>query len=215
MPILVDRLRTSIFPAATILGLAATASLGLAAVAPAARADILGLPGTGCPDEQLAQPFAPWGDMASYALVPGGSFEAGAQPWNTTGGGQPVADNEPWGTGQQALALPAGASATSPATCLSLLSPTLRFFARSTDSSLGSSLQVNVLFRTPLGLVASLPVGTVAPSSTWKPTLPYAIVVNALAPLGSDYQAVAFQFVAQGSATWEIDDVYVDPWSKG
>jgi hypothetical protein len=40
-------------------------------------------------------------------------------------------------------------------------------------------------------------------------------VVNALAPLGSSYHVVAFQVIAQGSATWEIDDVYVDPWTKG
>ena len=208
MSIVAHRLRASVVAAAAILGVAAAA-------APAARADILGLPGTGCGDQQLAQPFAPWGDYASYVPVPGGNFEPGAQPWTTTGGAQPAGDNEPFGSGQQALSLPAGATATSPATCVSLVSPTLRFFAKSTGPSLLSSLQVNVLFRTPLGTIASLPVGTVLPSGTWKPTLPYVFAVNALAPLGSNYQVVAFQFVAQGSATWEIDDVYVDPWTKG
>jgi hypothetical protein len=207
MSIVVHRLRASVVAVAAILG--------VAAAAPAAKADILGLPGTGCPDQQLAQPFAPFGDDASYVPVPGGNFEPDAQPWSMAGGAQLVGDNEPWGSGQQALSLPAGASATSPATCVSLVSPTLRFFARSTGSSLLSSLQVNVLFRTPLGTIASLPVGTVLPSDSWKPTLPYVFVVNALAPLGSSYHVVAFQVIAQGSATWEIDDVYVDPWTKG
>lgn len=207
MPTVAHRLRSC--------AIAATAVVGAAVAAPAAHADLLGLPGTGCPDEQLSQPFTAWGDGASYALAPGGSFEPGTPAWSTTTAAQVVADNEPWGPGQNALALPAGASATSPATCVSLTAPTLRFFARTTSDSPDSSLRVDVLFRAPLLGVTSLTVGTVQPSSDWQPSQSYLMVVNALALLGSNYQAVALRFVPQGGAAWEIDDVYVDPWSKG
>lgn len=101
------------------------------AVGAVARADAPDLRQTSCPAEQTAQPFAPFGDPAPYALVPGGSFESGVPAWSTTGSTQLVADNEPWGAGSQATSLSPGSSATSPATCVGLLSPTMRFFARS------------------------------------------------------------------------------------
>jgi hypothetical protein len=193
---------------------AGAAVVGLAAAVPAARADTAGLVQASCPAEQTAQPFAPFGDPASYALVPGGSFESGDTPWSSADGTQLVADNEPWGAGSQALSLSPGSSVTSPATCIGLLSPTMRFFARSNGGSPSSSLQVSVVFRSVLGLINTLPVGSVEASDSWQPTPQYLVLINALSLLPG-YRVVAFQFTPQGDANWEIDDVYVDPWSKG
>lgn len=198
-----------------LLAVGVAAVLGLAAAAPAANADVLGLGGSGCGNQQLAQPFAPFGDYASYALVPGGSFESGEPAWTTTGGAGVVADNEPWGAGVQAMSLPPGSSLSSPATCVSLDSPTLRFFANSSGGDDSSSLQVTVLFNSVAGVLSSLPIGTVSASGAWEPTPPYPILANLLSLLGGNYSTVAFQFTPQGGDTWEIDDVYVDPWSKG
>jgi hypothetical protein len=193
---------------------AGAAVVGLAAAVPVASADTAGLGQTSCPAEQTEQPFAPFGDPASYVLVPGGSFESGDPAWSTTGSTQLVADNEPWGAGSQAMSLPPGTSATSPATCVALLSPTLRLFARSSGGSPSSSLQVSVVFKSVLGLIDTLPVGSVQASDSWQPTPQYLVLINALSLL-PDYRVVAFQFTPRGDATWEIDDVYVDPWSKG
>jgi hypothetical protein len=206
MSVRITRLRSAFVAGAAVVG--------LAVAVPAAMADTAGLGQTSCPDEQTGQPFAPFGDPASYVLVPGGSFESGVPAWSTAGSTQLVADNEPWGAGSQAMSLSPGSSATSPATCVGLLSPTLRFFARSTGGSASSSLQVSVVFKSVLGLIDTLPVGSVQASDSWQPTPAYLFLINALSLL-PDYRVVAFQFTPQGDATWEIDDVYVDPWSKG
>jgi hypothetical protein len=208
MSIPVARLRS-------LLAVGAAAALGLAVTVPAAKADVLSLGGSSCNYQQLEQPFAQFGDDADYALVPGGSFESGGPAWTTAGGASLVADNEPWGAGVQAMSLPSGSSVTSPATCVSLDTPTLRFFANSSGDDDSSALQVSVLFNNSAGGLSSLPIGAVTPSGAWEPTLPYAIGVNLLSLLGGDYSAVAFQFTPQGADSWEIDDVYVDPWSKG
>lgn len=205
--------------------LAAATLLALVMITPAARAGLLNLSALACGDEQFAQPFASWGDHGSYALVSGGAFEAGDAAWATTGDAGVVAGNEPWhvhGSGDgYSLSLAPGSSATSQPACVTLVSPTLRFFAHGSGGSTGSSLSVEVLFQSPLGLLDSLPIGSVSASGDWNPTPSYLILANALSVadilplLGGNYHSVAFRFTPQGNATWQIDDVYVDPWSKG
>ena len=59
-------------------------------------------------------------------------FENGTTGWTLTGGAHVIADNEPWnvgGSGDSRSRCPAGSSATSPATCINLLSPHIRLFA--------------------------------------------------------------------------------------
>jgi hypothetical protein len=84
--------------------------------------------------------------------------------------------------------------------------------ARSTGGSPSSSLQVSVVFKSALGLINSLPVGSVQASDSWEPTPQYVLLINALP---GDYHVVAFRFTPRGDATWGIDAAYVDPWSKG
>ena len=208
--------------AAMLAAIALLAVLACAADAPSAHADLLGLgalTGSNCPAEQLSQPFAQWGDSSSYEIVPGGTFESGAPGWSTTGGAGVTAGNEPWlvthSSDGNSLALAPGSSATSPVTCVSVISPTLRFFATSSNASSGSSLTVEVLFQDTAGLLDSLSIGTISASGDWSPTPDYLVVANALSLLGGNYNDVAFRFTPQGDATWQIDDVYVDPWSKG
>jgi hypothetical protein len=211
--------RASMLVAATLL------ALTLLVITPAARAGLLDLSGLACGNEQFTHPFAPWGDQSSYALVPGGAFEPGDAAWNTTGVAGVLAGNEPWhvhGSGDgSSLSLAPGASATSQPTCVTLSSPTLRFFARGSGGSPGSSLSVEVLFRSTAGLLDSLPIGSVSASGDWSPTPTYLILANALSVadilplLGGNYHAVAFRFTPRGDATWQIDDVYVDPYQKG
>jgi hypothetical protein len=206
---------TAAFAAAVILALA----LGFA---PSARADLLNLgalSGSNCGDQQMSQPFSQFGDGNSYYLVPGGTFESGLGDWSTSGDATVSAGNEPWlvndSSDGNSLSLPPGSSATSPATCVSLASPTLRFFARGSGGSSGSSLSVDVLLQGVGGVLGSVPIGSVSATGDWSPTPAYVMVANILSVLGSDEAAVAFRFTVQGDANWQIDDVYVDPWSKG
>jgi hypothetical protein len=136
---------------------AVVATAALAAGAPTANAGVLVASAPDCSAKPTSKPFAPWGDQADYTLAPGGSFEAGKAPWQLSGASI-VTGNEPWkvsGAGDsRSLRLPPGASATSPVMCVGLEHPTLRLFARN-STALVSTLSVEVIFKTSLGLKAS------------------------------------------------------------
>jgi hypothetical protein len=164
-----------------------------------------------CNESALTQPFLRWGDASDYELVPGGDFEGSLEGWSLSAGAQRVSGSEPYGAtgsvGSHSLALPAGASAQSPFTCVDAAYPTFRFFARN-DTPLATVL-VQVVYRTPLGTLA-LPLGAVALSYAWEPTLPMltgSIVTGALS--GGTAQ-IALRFTALDGSS-QIDDVFVDP----
>src|SRR4051794_23799051 len=127
---------------------AAGALAALALAAPQARA--------ACPAQPLGQTFLPWIDLAYYQPAPDSGFENGGS-WSLAGGASTVEANDPYLPGQNALDLPAGATATTAPICVTVAHPTLRFFARNTGSSL-APLTVTVQFRTLLGVVLEVPV---------------------------------------------------------
>ncbi|TMM03681.1 MAG: hypothetical protein E6G10_06965 [Actinobacteria bacterium] len=197
-----------------------SASLGVSALAtaPAALAGPLVATATDCPSEVLTQPFLPWADPASYVLAPDGGFEAGASGWSLSDAAI-TADNESFyvhGSGDgAALELAPGGSATSAPMCVGIEHPTLRFFARH-DGSAASTLRVDVLYEDAAGTTRSLTIGRVLGGDDWSPTLVMPVVANLLALVPGERTAVAFRFTAEGAdAAWRIDDVYVDPYSKG
>jgi hypothetical protein len=167
---------------------------------------------SGCDERTLERPFLPWLDLGRYFLAADGDFTAGADGW-TLSGASVVAENEPFWVHDSArpaaLRIGDGGSATSPWTCVGLLDPTLRLFAR-TESGLLAVLRVEVLFEDAGGDVHALPIGVVPGllSGDWAPTLPMTVLANLLPQSG-----VAFRFTADGD--WLIDDVYVDPYVKG
>jgi hypothetical protein len=172
---------------------------------------------SGCGSETLEQPFMRWADPAKYFLVPDGSFTGGGAGWQRSGA-DIVAENQPHTSHDDgapaALELKGHDSATSPAVCVGIQHPTMRFFARNTGSLLGT-LRVEVLFEDAGGNVRSLPIGLVAGLGGWSPSLPMPVLANLLTLLSNDRTAVAFRFTAQGlGSSWRIDDVYVDPWGK-
>jgi hypothetical protein len=204
------------------LGLAAlAASLAALAVSAGANAGILVSSAPSCDDDPGSAVFAPWVDPFNYVPNGGGSFENGAAGWDLNGAST-VPGNEPWRVrgddGRASLRIPAGSSATSAVQCVGLEHPTLRFFAKRTGGGfLGglSSMSVEVLAETTLGLVVSVPIGVVVNDGSWQPTLPMAVIANLLPLLPGEHTPVAFRFTPLGTATWQIDDVYVDPRSGG
>jgi hypothetical protein len=195
------------------------------AVAAAAFAVLLLAPGAhasgltaSCDGQELERPFLPWADPAQYVLAPDGALDRGADGWDLANAGV-VADNEPFevrGPAEPAaLHIGPGGSATSPAMCVTLAHPTLRFFARNAGVT-GGTLTVEVLFVDPLGRVQSLPIGLVSGTGRWSPTVQMPIVANLLALLPGGQTPVAFRFTPAGEGSeWTIDDVYVDPYCKG
>ena len=179
-------------------------------LAPAARADSVldGVASSDC-HQDVSHPFAPWGDSALYFLAPNGDFSAGAEGWH---GGAVVTDSSPL-SGGGALSLADGDRATSPGVCVGLDTPTVRFLARNAGDP-GGVLHVDVRFESLLGLTLTLPIGEVQGGGAWAPSPTLPIVANLLGVLGGSHTPVAFRFTAQGG-DWRIDDVYVDPYSKG
>jgi hypothetical protein len=159
-----------------------------------------------------SHPFASWGDVASYTLVPGGSFETGALGWTLAGGARVVSGNESYYANSRydshSLAVPAGSSATTPPFCVGLTRPTIRLFVVNGGSS-ASRLRVKVVYRGLLGILGVLDGGTVSAGSGWKPSPIMLATLNA--PLGT--KSAQFVFTpADSSGAWLIDDLYVDPW---
>lgn len=164
-----------------------------------------------CNEAALSQPFAPWGDTASYELIPGGDFEGALTGWTLEGNARRVSGSEPYdatgSAGAYSLELSAGASAQTPFTCVNASYPTFRFFART--SGLLSTVVAQVVYSTPLGQVA-VPLGVVALSPTWQPTAPMLTGSVALGLLSGGTAEAALRFTALTGSS-RIDDVFVDP----
>src|SRR3954464_16029724 len=105
------------------------------AILPAASASASLIETSACDGAELSQPFAAFGDSAYYKLVPGGNFESGLSGWSVSGGAKVVSGGI--STGHSALSLPAGASVTTPVSCVNAGAPSFRFFSKSSGGLLG------------------------------------------------------------------------------
>ena len=198
----------------------ATAAVAAAAIAaPAANAGLLVSTAQSCASETFTQPFAQWGDNASYTPVPGGAFESGQAGWTLSGGAKVVSGNETnyvrSSSDTSSLYIPAGGVATSPSICVGLSEPSIRWFQKQGGSLLGltGAMTVSVLTETSLGVVTETPVGAGLLGTSWSPSLTGLIVTNLLPLLPDNKTAVAFRFRAV-TGNWNVDDVYVDPYHR-
>jgi hypothetical protein len=160
----------------------------------------------------VSQPFAQFGDTNSYYAVPNNGLENGSTGWSMGSGASVGFGNEPWylgGFGSHSLLLAPGATAYTPATCISLLDPHIRAFARSNAAD--DALRVQVVFYGLTGnLLGVLNVADQQPDgfSTWQPT---GDVSSLLAvPIATTSFRIRFTSLA-ARGTWQVDDVFVDP----
>jgi hypothetical protein len=171
-----------------------------------------------CPASPVSTPFAQWGDNNNYFLIPGGSFEGttdqvGWSLWHAslTSGNEPFFANDS-GDGQS-LSIAGRGSATSPYFCVDNTMTSMRFFAQQVSG--GGSLHVQALVQTDNG-VTSVPVARLDDGSmpSWAPT---DAIVGDTSSLADDQTVeVALRFsVRSPSASWHVDDVYVDPYRSG
>jgi hypothetical protein len=189
-----------------------------AIAAPAANAGLLVSTAESCDTQQFSNPFSRWGDGADYTPVPGGDFEVGSKGWTLSGGAKLVSGNETYKVGgstdARSLQIPAGGVATSPAMCVGLTEPTIRWFQKQSSLlGLTGAMTVSVLTETSLGLVVETPVGAGLLNTSWSPSLTGVILTNLLPLLPDNKTAVAFRFRAV-TGTWTVDDVYVDPYQR-
>jgi hypothetical protein len=164
--------------------------------------------GLACPSPTTT-PFAAWSDYAHYAFLPDGGFESGGSGWSLSGGARAVSGNESFYVHSKldktSLSLPAGASATSPPMCISLLSSKMRLVAR---GDAGSKVKVQILYRGLLSSVLGiLDGGTYTVGGPWNAS-PQIGMLGGVLPLLTS--GVSFRFTAVGGAA-SIDDVYLDP----
>jgi hypothetical protein len=204
------RLRVSATRAAVL------AILGLLAIPGGAFASSSTL--ASCPTQAVSSPFSQWGDANSYFLAPGGSFEgtAGQVGWSLSGASL-TTGNEPFfvngSSDGQSLTVAGGGTATSPYFCVDNTMGSLRFFAQ--QVSAGGDLQLQVLVQTAGG-VRTVSLADLADGSmpNWAPTQP--IVGNNAGLADGQKLMVALQFSVPASASsWQIDDLYVDPFRSG
>jgi hypothetical protein len=178
---------------------------GIAATAPSARAAAPAGTAT-CPQSTLSQPFAQWGDLASYGLVPGGDFESSS--WTLSGGAARRAGNVPFasagGPGAVSVSLPPGASATSPPICLDATEPTLRFFTGGTGAVLVQMIDRGV----------AIPVGLALADGQWRPS-PVVPTDAAMLARNSPGTVQASIRLTGVSGRPNVDNVYIDPWNRG
>lgn len=188
----------------TTIALAALAALATALLpVTAVQADIIDL--SACNLSPLSQPFAPWLDPASYELAPGGDFESSG--WSLSGGAARVPGSERFaatGTpGSWSLALPAGASAQSPPTCVDAAYPTVRMFVSGTGVVAASVVYGNVV----------VPAGVAVATGGWSPSL-VMLTSSALVALTSDGSAQVSLRLTTLAGDVRVDDVFVDPWNR-
>lgn len=181
----------------------------VAGVAPAAAS-------ADCAYGSLSTPFAQFGDSASYARVPGGSFESGAPGWSLTQAAV-TSGNESYKVagGSHSLAIQPDGTAVSPTICVSTATPTFRFFARQTSGSWGV-LNVILQWTDASGAVHDTTVGALSSGTSWQAS-PKMLLGSAL-PLWQAGQTLNVQLVfepIQSGGAWAIDDVYVDPNARG
>ena len=175
------------------------------------------LAGADCGYGDAAPVFSPWGDMAMYALAPQGDLSP-SDDWTLDKEATVVADADPFSGALQSLELTKGAEAATPAMCVNLDNPTIRFFARDVGGNGKANLKLDVLYEDFDGHVKHLTIAKLHLGDEWQPTVIVPIYMNMLALASPDgVTAVAFKFKAEGMQKDEmlsISSFYVDPFSS-
>lgn len=199
------------------ISLAAGLATALACAAPSTAQ--AGEPTGDCAQPVLSTPLAGFGDTRSYFLAPGADFESPeTAAWQLEGGASVVEGGVSRADGSESagrsLKLPAGGSATSPAFCIDLEHPSMRFFADGADDE-ESRLKVEVVY---LGSKRQPVRTTIADRA---PAWELSEDVKLRPRRGgreAGWRKVVLRFSAEDrrrGGDWRVDDVLVDPRMRG
>ena len=95
-----------------------------------------------CPGQTFSQTFEAFGDSNWYTLVEGSEFNGGAEGWELSGGAEVVEGIRPDGSFGGVLNLPSGATAVSPAVCVTLDYPKAHTWVDAVDGDGGVTLEL-------------------------------------------------------------------------
>lgn len=189
----------------------ALASAGALASASAADA--------ACAQQTTTKAFAAYGDNADYVLAPGGSFESTSAKWSLTGSTL-VSGSAPFAaaakTDRTSLSIPGAGLAASPAFCVGQEHPTFRFLARKTSGT-WAQLLVKIRWTDSTGRSNDTVVGSLDGSryASWAPSPP--IVLAQTLPIWNRSQSFNAKIVLDpedAGGTWQVDNVYIDPFRR-
>jgi hypothetical protein len=175
------------------------------------------LSGVDCGYGDPSPVFAAWGDTATYALAPEGDLSA-SDDWTLNKQSTVVSGADPFSGAAQSLELAKGAEAATPAMCVNLDNPTIRFFVKNVGGNGKSHLKVDVLYEDFGGHVKRLTIAKLDADHEWQPSVILPMYMNMLALASPNgLTAVAFRFKAEGlqkDETLSISSLYVDPFSS-
>lgn len=193
---------------------------GIAALAAAvgALAALPAVAAADCPTEPTSQVFAALGDDSPYSLLEGGSFESEPATWSLSGAWT-IGENESFRVGGaddgRSLAIASWGRAVSPEFCVDITRPSFRFFARRLNGGSGA-LRVSLRWTDRYGYTRQSSVASVAPAGGgWTASAPLALA--SLLPLWQRDSTLDVRLVFDPDnygASWAIDDVYIDPYSR-
>jgi hypothetical protein len=173
------------------------------------------LAGADCGYDPASQIFAGWGDSAWYALAPQGDL-SDSDEWTLDKEAAVLSEGDPFSGAVNSLELSKGAEAATPAMCVNLDNPTLRFFARDVGGNGKANLKVDMLYENFDGHIKRLTIAKLKANDQWQPSTPLPIYMNLLAAASpSGVTAIALQFKAEGlqkDEAIDISGIYVDPY---
>jgi hypothetical protein len=171
-----------------------------------------------CGYEDPTPVFAAWGDFAGYSLAPQGDVSSNVG-WTLNKQATIVSGADPFSGAGQSLQLAKGAEAATPAMCVNLDNPTIRFFVKDVGGNGKANLKVDVFYEDLDGHVKHLTIARLKAGADWQPSAIVPMYMNILAQASaSGVTAVAFQFKAEGlqkDETVSISSIYVDPYKSG
>lgn len=171
-------------------------------------------------EDGATQPFVRFHDRHTYIPVPGGVFTSAIAPATLTGGAALVSDTDPLGDGTAtatSLSLPAGSSVTTAPVCVDSRFPTLRLMARRAGD-VRARLGIEVLHLDASGRHAAKSHALLVPAHVkgWFLVHPRSVRAGGFGRGGNSPQRIAIRIVAPANGpTWEVNDIYVDPHSRG
>ncbi len=160
-----------------------------------------------CTAPALTQPFLSFGDLSWYAIAPGESYDdLTGSGWTLAGGARIATTKRYDGTTGDVLDLPHGATATSPAMCVSSAYPTARTMVRDVSGSAGVSMSVAYVSSTSTASTSTSTIRGLHAAWSLSP------VVNIKPSKVNGWLLARFTFVATGvTGEDQLYNFYVDP----
>jgi hypothetical protein len=164
---------------------------------------------------EASQVFMPWGDSASYRLIPQGDV-SDTSGWSLKNVSV-ASEDDPATPGSSSLLFTKGDSeAVTPVTCVTADDPTLRLFLADRGGNGRATIEVKVIYDDLDGATHDLTLARLRVTDQWQPSVVIPIGVNLLsAGSANGWTPVAFRFKVHGlgkGETFSLKGVYVDPW---